>query len=695
MGGLPAPTPFREFMPEMPGWLPPVLYGATAFSLFAFVWLLGRRVRRSGTTWNELGTGLRTAITANPRAVLGRLGYEVLAQARVRRNATGGLLHLSIFGSFIVLMIGTGLVGLEHDLTEPLFGFSFLRGNFYLGFEAVLDTAALVLILGTAVAMWRRYVSQPSHLGGRRSVHLVYGLLLYFSISGLALEALRLLVRPVPWSQWSYAGNSLASMLEPVFGSDPITAYQAVWTAHVIVVFVSIAVVPLLMLDHILVLPANIVLQAAREPGTLRSPFNLPQIIATEGDLDGVTSGLKNPVDLTWDRRFMLDACIDCGRCEAVCPAAAAGRPLSPRVLIQALGRDLRESVTQSAAPEEDVFLRGVLDEATTWSCVQCGACARECPALIDQPGTIVELRRNLVEQGRVDERQAALLSGLERNQNPLGLPSYQRADWLKAMGVPTFAERPAVEYLYWIGCQASYDQRVREVAKSMIRILQHVGISFAVLGEEERCLGESQRKLGDEAGFQMRAMENIELFHAYGVRKILTHCPHCLATLTKDYPEFGADFEVIHHSVLLAELVAQGRVPAPLADGLGTVTYHDPCNLGRLGGVYDAPRSVVKFASGTKQFVEIGRSRDRSFCCGAGGANYFYKVEEQVGISTLRLNQAMETGADTVAVACPFCLGMLEDAARSCGEVPGVPRIADLAELVASGLPSAAETEQ
>jgi len=691
---IPGPTPVREFMPDLPGWVQVATYAAFLVSAVVFAVMLGRRVRRSGTTWRELGGGLRAALRSNPSQVLRRLASEVLAQARVRRNTTGAWLHLSILGSFAVLTIGTGLVGLEHDITEPLFGFSFLRGDFYLGYELVLDTAALVLAVGTGIAMWRRYVTRPPHLGGRRSVHLVYALLLYFSVSGLTLEALRLLINPVPWAGWSYVGNSLATALQPVVGADPLAAYQAVWAVHVVVVFVAIAILPLIMLDHIVILPLNILLQAQREPGKLRSPFNLPKIIAAEGDLDGVTSGLKSPADLAWDRRFMLDACIDCGRCEAVCPAAAAGRPLSPRVLVQALGRDLREGVASSTAPEEDVFLRGVLDEAAAWSCVQCGACARECPALIDQPGTIVELRRNLVEQGRIGERQAALLAGLERNQNPLGLPSYQRADWLKEVNVPTLAEHPDVEYLYWIGCQASYDQRVREVAKSMIRILQHAEISFAVLGDEERCLGENQRKLGDEAGFQMRAMENIELFHGYGVRKILTHCPHCLATLTKDYPEFGADFEVVHHSVLLADLVAQGKVPAPMADDLGIITYHDPCNLGRLGGEYDAPREVVRFARGKKQFVEIGKSRDRAFCCGAGGANYFYKVEEQTGISNLRLNQAIETGADTVAVACPFCLGMLEDAARATNADTATPRIADLAELVAAALPTVAEPE-
>lgn len=695
-------NPTREFMPRLPEWLQLGIYVAFIISAAVFVVLLGKRIRRSGTTWQEFGSGLKKSVQSDPSLVLRRLIGEVLGQARVRRDATGAWLHLSIFWSFIVLTIGTGLVALEHDFTELLFGFSFLHGPFYLGYEFVLDTAALVLILGAGIAMWRRYVSRPSHLGGRRSVSLVYALLLYFSLSGLVLEALRLLVTPVPWASWSYVGNALAKLLSPIVGTDPAGAYQTVWAAHVVVVFLVIAVVPLIMLDHIVILPANIMLQAHTTPGKLRSPFNLPALIEAEGDLEGISSGLRNPIDLTWDRRFMLDACIDCGRCEAVCPATAAGRPLSPRVLIQALGRDLRESVASSSAreisdaeaahpaAEEDVFLRGVLDEATAWSCVQCGACARECPALIDQPGTIVELRRNLVENGRIDDRQAALLAGLERNQNPLGLPSYQRADWLSEMSVPTLAENQDVEYLYWIGCQASYDQRIREIARSMIRILRHAGVSFAVLGEEERCLGENQRKLGDEAGFQMRAMENIEILKAYGVRKILTHCPHCLATLTKDYPEFGADFEVIHHSVLLAELITQGRVPAPAPGDAGTITYHDPCNLGRLGGEYDAPRDVVNFARGNKVFVEIGRTRDRGFCCGAGGANYFYKVEAPTSISTLRLDQAIDTGADTLAVACPFCLGMFEDAARS-SNTEKAPQISDLAELLAAALPPVA----
>lgn len=672
-------------MPSLPDWLAWGIYLALVPTVIVFLWLLRRRIERSGTSWRELVAGVWAALRDDPRGVLRRLVVDVLGQSRVRRDPWGRALHLLIFVSFVLLTIGTGLIALEHDFTAPLFGWEFMHGNFYLFYEVVLDTAALGLILGTALAMWRRYRMRPAHLGGRSSVHLVYGLLLYFAVSGLVLEGLRLLVNPVPWGQWSYAGYGIAQILEPLVGSDPLRAYTLVWDVHVVVAFVAIAVVPMLMLDHIVILPMNLALQAHREPGALTRPFDLPAIVEAEGDLEGVHAGFGRPADLPWPRRFMLDACIDCGRCEAVCPAWAAGRPLSPRILIQALGTDLRASVASLEPPTEDVFVRGVVEEATAWSCLTCGACARECPALIDQPGTIVELRRHLVEEGRVEERQAAVLDAVERNQNPLGLPSYQRTEWMQGLEIPTIAENPQPEYLYWIGCMAAYDQRVRSVAIAMVRILKHAGISFAVLGEEERCLGEMQRKLGDEAGFQMRTMENIALFESHGVVKVLTHCPHCLATLTKDYPEFGAKLEVVHHSVLLAQLIEEGRVPLPPQGAVGKLAYHDPCNLGRLGGVYDPPRTVAKAAAGP-QFVEFGRSRDQSFCCGAGGANYFYRVPEQTSVSSLRLQQATEVDADTVATACPFCLGMLEDAARSAPE--GSPRIADLAELVAAGLP-------
>ncbi|MCL2849086.1 MAG: heterodisulfide reductase-related iron-sulfur binding cluster [Micrococcales bacterium] len=681
------PAPYREYLPELPSWFAWGIYPVFVVALVVFCWLFARRVHRSGTGVRELGRGVVAAVKQDPTGVLGRVVADVFGQVRVRRDRLGATLHLLIFGSFGVLVIGTALVAIEEDFTARVFGWHFLRGGFYLAFEVVLDTAALALAVGTALAMWRRYKMRPAHLGGRTSVHVVYGVLLYFALSGLALEGARLVVRPVDWDRWSYVGWALSKALDPAFGAHAIGAYQVLWVAHAGAAFALIALIPILMLDHVVILPVAIALQARREPGMLTTPFDLPAIMEADGDLEGVNAGVASPVKLGWERRFMLDACIDCGRCEAVCPANAAGRPLSPRVLVQALGSDLRASVAAGTVPDDDVFAREVLTEDTAWSCLTCGACARECPALVDQPGTVVQLRRHLVEEGRVPERQAGVLEAVERNQNPLGLPSYQRTQWAEGLDVPTLADNPNPEYLYWIGCMAAYDQRARSVAKAMVAILTHAGVSFAVLGEEESCCGEAQRKLGDEAGFQMRAMETIALLEGHEVVKVLTHCPHCLATFTKDYPQFGATFEVVHHSVLLAELIAAGRVPAPAASDGGTLTYHDPCNLGRLGGVFDAPRAVCAAVAGP-QFVELGRRADASFCCGAGGGNYFYRVDEERSVSSLRLAEVVSSGAGTVATACPFCLGMLEDATKSASAES--LRVADLAELVAATLPAA-----
>ena len=679
-------TPLREFMPGLPAGLMLALYAALLPVAGIFAWLAARRIQRSGTSARELLGALWTRTAQEPGLVARTLWREVVAQSRVRRERLGGWSHSLIFGSMVVLFIGTALVALEEDVTAAWFDIRFLQGNFYLGYEAVLDTATLTLLSGLAIGLFRRYVQRPASLGAPKSVGLVYLALLYFAVSGLVLEALRLLVQQPAWAEWSFAGHALSQLLKPMVGADPLTAYQAVWGAHVVIVFVFLALIPLRMLDHLLVLPANLVLQAGRRPGALSWPFDLREIIEADGDLEGVSQGFANPAELAWRQRFSMDACIDCGRCEAVCPAFAAGRPLSPRLLVQALAADVRDTVPVGNQFDGDVFAREVLEQTTVWSCLTCGACAAECPAFIDQPGTIVELRRHLAEEGRFDSQQLAVLNSLERQNNPLGLPAAQRAAWLDELEVPTFAEHPDVEYLYWLGCMAAYDPRTQSVAKAMIQVLRHAGVSFAVLGKEERCLGETQRKLGDEAGFQMRAMENIELFAGYGIRKIITHCPHCWTTLANDYPRLGGEYEVIHHSVLLAELIEQGLVPAPAESASGTVTFHDPCNLGRLGGEYDAPRAVVKHAAGTSQFVEIGKSRDRAACCGAGGASYFYQVPEERSVSSLRMGQVVETGADEVAVACPFCLNMLE------GERGGLskpPRVRDIAELVAALLPS------
>lgn len=682
MDGAGASEPFRAYLPSLPGWVEPVIYLGFGLVLLVFLRDATLRLRRYGVGWRRFLGDLVRAVLRRPGAVVAVLAGDAIGQRRVRRQRYAGVMHVLILWSFLVLTAGTLLIALEEDVTARL-GVRILRGNFYLGYEIAMDTAGLLLVIGVLMAIWRRYASPPEHLGRwRPGIPLVYALLLYAAVSGFFVEALRLLVQPVPWARYSYVGWALSRLLAPAVGDRPLALYWGLWGAHLAGAFAAMAFVLRTALDHALLLPLHMTLRAGHEPGLLEFPFNLATL-TDETALEEVTAGFGSVEELDWWRRMSFDICVDCGRCDLVCPALAAGRPLSPRALVQTLGAEVRGSPDPPGEGGGDLFTRGVVDEATVWSCLTCWACSRECPAWTDVPGTIVDLRRNRVGHSRLDERQTSLLDSLERHGNPFGVPASERAEWLAGLGVPTVRERPDAQYLYWIGCMAAFDLRLRQVAESVIRILQHAGVSFAVLGEEERCCQESARKMGDEGGFQVQAVATIALLRELGVKRILTHCAHCFSTLARDYPALGGSFEVVHHTQLIAQLIRDGRVPAPTAPLDGPVTYHDPCNLGRLFGEYRAPREVAGFGAGGP-LVEMERSGDRSFCCGAGGGNYFWVVPEGEKVSHLRLDQARATGATTLATACPFCLAMLADASSSTHDRM---RVADVAELVARGL--------
>ena len=668
------------YMPGLPLWFHWAIYLLLVIVIGLTVFLFAKRLQRIGISVGAFGKLLVRSIRSKPLAVLRTEVQDVLGQRRVRRNSYAAVMHVTIFASYIMLTLGTTFIAVQHDLTSRLFDFSFLHGYFYLVEKFLLDTAALGLVAGVIMAAFRRYSVRPSHLGTRPYAGIAYVSLLVMAVTGLILEATRELAYPISWAWWTYAGHLLADGIAPLVGGAQIGTYQTVWIIHVAAAFLFMGTAFLTLLDHVLILPINIALQAGRVPGALRLPFRLEDLLQDENA--STAAGFANPADLDITRKFMLDSCINCGRCEAVCPATATGRHLSPRKLIQALRTDLRADNTGDG----DLIIRNVIEEDTLWSCLTCGACQNECPVWIDQPGIIVDIRRYLNDEGRLDTAKTGALRQLERNQNPLGQPAHLRASWIGAEGLPTIDEMPNPDYLYWLGCMASFDERSKNIAVSVIRLLRHAGVSIATLGNQEVCTGEFQRKLGDEIGFQTRAIEIIETLRNAGVKKILTHCPHCFVTFSKDYLSLGAEFEVIHHSQLLAELLADGRITVPFKEENQYLTFHDPCNLGRLSGEFDAPRSIAAELAG-KGFVELERSRDRSFCCGAGGANYFYKVPQAESVSGARLAQAIDVKATTLATACPFCLSMLEDAASVANEDAASPRIADLAELLAEAL--------
>jgi Fe-S oxidoreductase len=388
--------------------------------------------------------------------------------------------------------------------------------------------------------------------------------------------------------------------------------------------------------------------------------------------------------DLTWKQIMDTYSCTECGRCQDVCPAWNTGKELSPKLLIMGLRDKVFEDgprLLRDAAADGEPLVPNAVTDNVVWDCVTCGACVRECPVSIEHVDHIVDLRRNLVMlESRFPSEAEPMLRDVERAGNPWGRAQTERSDWAEKLGVRILAPGdPAPEVLYWVGCAAAFDERARTAAESTARILQAAGVDFAILGPRETCTGDPARRMGNEFLFQAQAEQNVETLNEAGVTKIVASCPHCFNTLANEYGDFGGRYEVMHHSELIAELVRDGRVQPENDDRL--ITYHDSCYLARHNDVRASPRELVSAVGAP---VEMERSGKKTFCCGAGGAHMW--MEERGGlINEERARQAAETGAGTLAVACPFCTVMLDDGVKARGEAM---RVVDVATLVAESLP-------
>lgn len=402
-------------------------------------------------------------------------------------------------------------------------------------------------------------------------------------------------------------------------------------------------------------------------------PFKLTDVLEGKVDPSQIKVGVSRLSSFEDFERMSYDSCVEIGACESACPATAAGRPLSPRVLVRKL--DLLESEIDLEANPLDT-----VKEDELWSCTSCSACVNVCPVGVRHLDIILELRRNLVSENKLDKDKSSLLQNLAQNQNPYGFNSNLRGDWAKNLGIQTFAENRDAEYLYWVGCVSSFDQRAQNVAKSLAEVLKHAGVSFAILGAEEFCNGDPARRLGEEGRFQELAYQNIEKINSYNVRKIITACPHCFNTFKNEYPVLGGRYEVIHHSQLISDLVKSGKINVQknkLNDI--SVTLHDACYAARFNSIFEEPRKVLSSARSDTR--EMHRHKENTFCCGAGGSNYWYKVPQSRTISSIRTEEARKTGASQIATECPFCLSMFEDSARVSETNM---QVRDIAEIIA-----------
>lgn len=390
----------------------------------------------------------------------------------------------------------------------------------------------------------------------------------------------------------------------------------------------------------------------------------------------------------TWKQLLDLYACTQCGRCQANCPAYLTGKPLNPKKVILDLkeyllheGPSLLKNKTSVANPPVRDLINDVITEEVLWECTTCRACQEQCPVLIEHIDKIVDMCRNLVlEQAKVPETAEATLRCIEARGHTCRGTTVDRTEWAKGLGIKFLSEDSQVDLLYWVGCTAALETRNMKVAAAMAKILQNAVINFGILGTEESCCGDPARRMGNEYLFQVQARKNIEILKGYNIKKIVATCPHCFNTIKKEYPQFGGEFEVIHHSQLIAGLIRQGRVrPKALLDQ--KVTYHDSCYLGRYNNIYEAPRQIVR-AVFKGEPLEMERNRRNSFCCGGGGGRFW--MPERIGkrINEERTEEVMKTGAKTVITACPYCLQMFEDAIRT-KEAQKSLKALDIAEIM------------
>ena len=662
--------PAREFFPLLPPGTQELLYLALLVNLVFFLFALRSKIKFYGIPVRDFTRIMLEGVTTRWKPLVN----DYLIQRRTIEKKFPGLMHSAIYSGTIILFIGTSLVFLDFDILR-FFGIQLLQGEFYLGYETVLDLFGLIFLFGLSLGIFRRFILRSPSRRIKWDDGFIFFGLFFVGISGFILEGFRLVLRPVPWESSSFVGSSIAFYLADFPGEDILRlSYVALWWVHALVAFALLSSLPYTKLGHVFGSWANSIMREPRPMGKLSTPFQIKELMEQENfDLK---VGLTNSADLNWKQKMTLESCVDCGRCQDVCPANAAGRDLSPRLVIQDLSKMVRSDYSNGT---NSSVLQSAIREDEAWSCTTCNACVQVCPVEINQLDFIIDLRRGLVADNKIDEKKRAFLTSIDASYNPFGLPATERTEWLEKENVPTIETKPDAEYLYWIGCQSSYDARSREVVRAMISIMRKAQISFAILGKTEKCSGEPVRRLGEEGRFQQLALENIEVMQQHGIRKIVTHCAHCFNTIKNEYPEFGGQFEVIHHSEFLMKLLGEGKIRVK-GQPESTITYHDPCNLGRGNQIYDPPRKVLESINGFKN-VEMEQSRENGFCCGAGGANPFYTVPEKVKISEIRVGHAESTGAKVLAVACPFCLSMFDDALK--GKNSTNMKVKDIAEII------------
>ncbi|HEX6941431.1 MAG TPA: heterodisulfide reductase-related iron-sulfur binding cluster [Gemmatimonadaceae bacterium] len=667
----------------------------TAFACFSFsAQRLYRflRVGKDEPRWNDVGKRAWNLLSIG------------IAQRKILRDPVAGPLHALVFWGFVVLTVGSAEI-LARGVLPALAFDRWMPSGPYRLFVLSQEGFAIFVLVAVSVLLYRRIVVKPARLQGD-NVHSGDAILILSMIAGLMItliltSAFDRVIDPTMPMVVQPVSAPVAMAVGWLSPETAATARDVSWWAHALLILVFLNYLPYSKHLHVIVSLPNTFLSNTSGPGTIGAMKPM--------DLEAETEqfGASDVNHLTWKNLLDGYSCTECGRCTSVCPANITGKPLSPRKIVINTRERLSE-LAPAIVGGTDIFAQPLLggvaadvqadrrltdtfiSEEELWACTSCRACVYECPVSIDQLEIINELRRGLVlTESRFPEEIQPAFESMERNGSPWAFQPADRGRWAEGLDIPTMAELSArgerADILFWVGCMGSFDDRAKKVTVAFARILKAAGVRFAILGQEESCHGDPARRMGNEYLYQMLAKQAIDTLNGYGVTTVVTSCPHCFHQIGNEFPQLGGSFDVVHHSEYLARLLAEGRVPLESEDGQRlVVAYHDSCYLGRYNDVYESPRETIKRALPVVTLAEPPRTRDRGLCCGAGGGRMF--MEERTGkrINVERTEELLATGADALAVACPFCLTMISDGARSLGsEAP----VQDIAELVAGRL--------
>jgi Fe-S oxidoreductase len=716
VGGLPPlsalPVPVaaektREVFWDFEPALEVLWYVLAALSTLVFIYGVARPVVKYGRGRRE-GLPPRSELPGRIRDALRILLSHVTVK---RRDPYVGWAHAGIFYGFLVLFIGTVVLAVNTDVTEPLFGWRFFEGDFYLGYSIVLDVLGLALLVGVVLMMVRRGLIRPRKLDysrpdredetpERRMYRIgdwtFVGILLVLVLTGYVLEGARIAMEQPGYNEFSPAGWVTAQGFEAVGAGDSAlrAVRHALWWSHGLLAIAFVAAIPFTKAAHMLVSFVSLVLRDPMAGKRLRS---IPPERAAE------PAGYGALADFTSIHLLHLDACTKCGKCHEACPALATGKPLSPRDVVL----ELREQANAAMAevgiggvlgvlirrqpPSDGLFSQPVMGDdgvhaETVWSCMQCNACVEACPVGIEQAPIINQLRRRLVEEGELHPNLQSTLQTIHKSGNSFGERARKRGRWTEELDFEVKdARKEPVDVLWFVGDYASFDPRSQKVTRALARIFRSAGLDYGLLYDGERNSGNDVRRAGEEGLFEALAEQNIATLGECQFNRIVTSDPHSLNTLRNEYPELGGAWEVLHHTRLLLELIESGRLP--VGGRLSyRVTYHDPCYLGRHNGGYDAPRGILR-ALGC-ELVEMPRNRDNSFCCGAGGGRIW--IPDEPGSerpSENRIHEAVGLGEiDYFVVSCPKDVTMYEDAIKTSGNADRI-ELRELTELIEEAL--------